>query len=54
MTYLAHELESFSRADIPLPPLLDLGEDPWLDEGASSNHNTVNAVVVHLVPVVLR
>ena len=52
--YLADELEPLSRGDVPLPALLDLGEDPGLDEGTAADHDPVDVVVVDLVPVVLR
>ena len=52
--YLANELEPLSRRDVPLPALLDLGEDPRLDERTAADHDPVDVVVIHLVPVVLR
>ena len=52
--YLANELEPLSRGDVPLPALLDLGEDPWLDECAAADHDPVHVIIVDLVPVILR
>ena len=52
--YLADELEPLAGGDVPLPALLDLGEDPGLDERTATDHDSVDAVVVRLVPVVLR
>ena len=51
--YLADELEPLAGRDVPLPALLDLGEDPRLDECPTADHDPVDVVVLHLVPVVL-
>ena len=53
-THFADYFEALPRADVPLSALLDLGEDPGLDKRTATDHDSVDAVVVHLVPVVLR
>ena len=47
-------LQPLPRADVPLSPLLDLSEDPRLDEGAAPDHDAVDAGGLDVGPVVLR
>eukprot|EP00760_Papus_ankaliazontas_P038163 PhM_4_TR8895/c0_g1_i1/m.88147 len=45
-------LHTLVRADIPVALVLDLVEDPWLDERAATNHHGLRLVVLHVVVVV--
>lgn len=40
--------------DVPLSPLLDLGENPGFDQGATGNHNAIDATTLNLGPVIMR
>lgn len=52
--YLANKLEPLNSTNIPLPPLLDLRENPRLNQRASRNHNAVYAALLNARPVALR
>ena len=39
--------------DVPLSPLLDLGENPWLDQCATGDHHAVNATTLNLGPIIM-
>ena len=41
--YLANKRELFPRANVPFVVFLDFGEEPWLDEGAASDHDAIYA-----------
>ena len=40
--------------DVPLSALLDLGKNPGLDQGATGDHDAIDATTLDLGPVVLR
>jgi hypothetical protein len=46
--------KAFSGRYIPLSPFLDFCENPWFDQGASGNHNTITATFLHIGPIILR
>jgi hypothetical protein len=47
-------IKPFAGRYIPLSPFLDFSEDPWFDQGASGNHNTVTTAFLDIGPVVMR
>lgn len=49
--HLSYEIQALARTDVPLPPLLDFCEDPRLDKGASSNHDTIYSALLDARPV---
>lgn len=53
-TDLPDKFEPFPGADVPFPLLLDLSENPRLDERASADHHTVDAAGFDVRPVVVR
>ena len=52
--YLADQLQSLPRADIPFSVLLHFRENPGFDESSSCNHNTVHTSGRYAGPVVMR
>ena len=54
LTYLSNEFQPFPGADIPFSSLLDLSEDPRLDQSPTSDHDPVYSTVFNLLPIVLR
>ena len=53
-THLSNEAQSFSRTYIPLFSLLDLCEDPGLDQSPASDHNPIHSTVFNPFPIILR
>ena len=51
--YLANELETFPRANVPFPTLFNFGEYPWFDECPTSNHDPIYIGAIDLFPIVL-
>ena len=47
------QFQPLPGTDVPLSPLLDLGEDPGLDQGATGDHDAVDATTLNLGPVIL-
>ena len=46
-------VQALGSADVPVPPLLDLGEDPGFDQSASRNHARRHALTLHVFDVVV-
>ena len=53
LTYLSNEFQPFPGADIPLSSLLDLSEDPGLDQSPTRDHDPVYSTVFNLLPIIL-
>lgn len=52
-TYLTDEIQSFDSANVPFSPLLDLGENPGLDQGTSRDHYSIHTTLFNTGPVAL-